>query len=66
MPWNPMFEKPEIVKSVHASADAIFSRYGVEVLNLEDEFPKEYFYDTGHLNYDVGSIEFTKRIDEWL
>lgn len=66
MPWNPMFEKPEIVKSVHASADAIFSRYGVEVLNLEDEFPTECFYDTGHLNYDVGSVEFTKRIDEWL
>ncbi len=66
MPWNPMFEKPDIVKQVRTEADAVFSRYNVEVLDLEDEFGTEAFYDTGHLNYDVGSPEFTKMIDEWL
>ncbi len=66
MPWNPMFEKPDIVKQVRAEADAVFSRYNVEVLDLEDEFGTEAFYDTGHLNYDVGSPEFTRMIDEWL
>ena len=66
MPWNPTFEKPQLVKDVHAKADAVFEKYNVEVLNLEDEFTKECFYDTGHLNYDIGSPAFTKRIDGWL
>ena len=33
--------------------DEILSHYNVEVLNLEDSLATEYFYDTGHLNYDV-------------
>ena len=66
MPWNPTFKKPQLIKDVHAAADEVFNRYGVEVLDLEDEFTKECFYDTGHLNFDVGSPAFTKRIDDWL
>lgn len=66
MPWNPMFEKPQLINDVQKKADEIFASYGVEVLNLEDEFSKEMFYDTGHLNYDVGAPEFTRLIDNWL
>lgn len=66
MPWNSQFQKPQIVKDVHYAADKIFSEYDIEVLNLEDEFETECFYDTGHLNYDVGSPKFTERIDKWL
>lgn len=66
MPWNPTFKKPQLIKDVHTAADEVFNRYGVEVLDLEDDFPKECFHDTGHLNYDVGSPAFTKRIDDWL
>lgn len=66
MPWNPSFEKPRIVSDVHNAADAIFTNYGIAVLNLEDEFSEECFYDTGHLNYDVGSPKFTEIIDDWL
>lgn len=66
MPWNPMFEKPELVTSLRAKTDQLLNAAGIEILDLEDEFPTECFYDTGHLNYDVGSEQFTKRIDEWL
>lgn len=66
MPWNPEFKKPELVIQVHNEANKVFEKYNIDVLDLEDEFAKEYFYDTGHLNYDVGSKAFTKRIDEWL
>lgn len=66
MPWNPDFEKPQLVLDVHAETDKILADYGVEVLNLEDSLTTEYFYDTGHLNYDVGSPVFTKMIDQWL
>lgn len=66
MPWNPAFEKPQLLKDIHNAADAVFKKYNVEILDLEDEFTKECFHDTGHLNYDIGSPLFTKLIDEWL
>lgn len=66
MPWNPQFEKPELVRSVRSATDAILAKYNIEVLDLEDEFGVECFYDTGHLNYDVGSEKFTELIDNWL
>ena len=66
MPWNPMFTQPELVKEVRANTDEILNRNNIEILDLEDRFGSEYFYDTGHLNYDVGSERFTELIDTWL
>lgn len=66
MPWNPKYEQPALLGEVRAMADAVFNKYNVEVLDLENELPVEYFYDTGHLNYDVGSPKFTEMIDQWL
>lgn len=66
MPWNPMFEIPELVKQVRSETDAVLKSEGVEVLDLENALETECFYDTGHLNYDVGSEKFTEIIDEWL
>lgn len=66
MPWNPMFEIPEQVQNVRVMTDIILTKHNIEVLDLENEFSSEYFYDTGHLNYDAGSERFTARIDEWL
>lgn len=66
MPWNPKYGQPALLEQVRAMADAVFNKYNVEVLDMENELPAEYFYDTGHLNYDVGSPRFTEMIDEWL
>lgn len=66
MPWNPMFEIPQGVKDVRAMADEVLSKNSIETLDLENEFSSECFYDTGHLNYDVGSKQFTDVIDKWL
>lgn len=66
MPWNPDFEKPQLVRDVHRKTDEILAQYNVEVLNSEDSLASEYFYDTGHLNYDVGSPVFTQMLDQWL
>lgn len=66
MPWNPKYEQPALLGEVRAMADSVFNKYNVEVLDLENELPAEYFYDTGHLNYDVGSPKFTEMIDQWL
>lgn len=66
MPWNPKFEQPELLGQVRELAQGVFEKYNVEVLDMENQLPEEYFYDTGHLNYDVGSIKFTQMMDEWL
>ena len=66
MPWNPIFQQPELVKEVRAKADEILNRNNIEILDLEDRFGSEYFYDTGHLNYDAGSEQFTELMDTWL
>lgn len=66
MPWNPKYEKPQLLTDLKTYTNAVLSRLNVEALDLEDALPSEYFYDTGHLNYDVGSPRFTEMIDEWL
>ena len=66
MPWNPMFDQPQLVREVRIRADAVFNANNIEILDLENKFGSECFYDTGHLNYDVGSERFTKLIDTWL
>lgn len=66
MPWNPIAQRPQIVRDLNEATSMLFNSYGVEVLNLEDEFGEEAFYDSGHLNYDTGSEKFTQLIDSWL
>lgn len=66
MPSNPNYGKPAIVTEVRAAANEIFERHNIEVCDMEDALPAEYFYDTGHLNYDVGSPKFTEMMDDWL
>lgn len=66
MPWNTKYEIPQLVKDVRASTDAVLARLGIEVLDMETALTPECFYDSGHLNYDVGSPIFTRKMDEWL
>lgn len=66
MPWNPDYAKPELLDKVREAATDIFNARSIELYNLEDALPPEYFYDTGHLNYDVGSPKFTAIMNDWL
>lgn len=66
MPWNTDYEMPPLLKNVKQQANDVFSEYNIETLDLETEIPPEYFYDSGHLNYDVGAPRFTERLDKWL
>lgn len=66
MPWNPYIPMPENPAQVRELADAILEEAGVEVLDLENEFPRECFHDLGHLNVQIGAVEFTQYIDPWL
>lgn len=66
MPWNTKYEMPSLLKNVKQQANDIFVKYNIETLDLETEIPSEYFYDSGHLNYDIGAPRFTERLDQWL
>ena len=66
MPWNTKLEMPQLVRDVREKADAVFAKYGIEVKDMETALTPENFYDTGHLNYDIGSKRFTQMMDEWL
>ena len=66
MPWNTKYEMPILLKNVKQRANDVFVKYNISVLDLETEIPPEYFYDSGHLNYDIGAPRFTERLDQWL
>jgi len=66
MPYNPYSPVPEIYRSVIAEASAILAAHGIEYIDMTDAFPREYFYDMSHLNYETGAVAFTREIDIWL
>lgn len=65
-PWNGYIEKPEKVVAVEDKAKEIMDQNNIEYIDLARAYGREYFYDLGHLNYQLGAVEFTKEIDKWL
>lgn len=65
-PWNDYIAKPENVVAVEKKAKEIMEYNDIEYIDLADAFGREYFHDLGHLNYELGAVEFTKEIDKWL
>ena len=66
MPWNGKLEIYPAARVVMDAADERMAALGIEVLDATRVVPEEYFFDTGHLNYDVGSPWFTDWLDPWL
>lgn len=65
-PWNPYVDKPLNVKLVEEEVNKILDRNNAEYIDLSDSYPREYFWDIGHLNAEKGAKIFTKEIDKWL
>lgn len=65
-PWNDYIAKPENVVAVEEKAKKIMRYNNIEYIDLAYAFGREYFHDLGHLNYELGAIEFTREIDKWL
>lgn len=66
MPWNVKLEQPQLLKEVKSMTEEVLAKYNIESLDLEYALGSECFYDTGHLNYDVGSEIFTDIMNSWL
>ncbi len=66
MPRNSKVELYPAAQSVIEAADARLEALGIETLDLLHEIPDEYFYDTGHMDYETGAPYFTETIEPWL
>ena len=66
LPWNDVIEKPSSALLAESGALEILNAHSIEVLDLTDSLPREYFHDLGHLNYENGAVKFTEEIDSWL
>lgn len=66
MPWNPKFEKPQLLTDLKEYTNSTLALLNVEVMDFEDSLEYTNFYDSGHLNYEVGARKFTKILDKWL
>lgn len=65
-PWNPKIPVYGFAREVKDEADRIFAENNIEVYDMMNEIPVEYFYDIGHLDYEKGAPYFTKKLDEFL
>ena len=66
VPWNTDYEIPQIQYDVMARANAIYDKYGVEVLDLTTEFDPSYLHDLWHVNAESGRAHFMEVVDPWL
>ena len=39
---------------------------GVEFYDMTDALGSDCFYDTGHMEYTYGAVQFTEVLDKWL
>lgn len=66
MPWNGKTDIYAAARELMDYANEQMDRLGIEVLDLTYAVPDEYFFDMGHLDYEVGAPWFTDLIDPWL
>ena len=66
MPWNGKLEIYPAAQNVMDFANEQLERLGIETLDMTRVVEDQYFFDTGHLDYDNGAPWFTDYIDPWL
>ncbi len=66
MPWNPKVPIYNFAYETMDEANRIFAENGIEVYDMTNMLEPEYFYDIGHMNYEVGAARFTELADEFL
>lgn len=65
-PINPYYSFDGYPTEVMEQAIAMFESAGVDILDMRNAIGREGFYDLGHLNREVGAVQFTNAIEEWL
>lgn len=66
MPWNPIVEKPALVKDINEKVNQWCEESGVECYDMMDSLDRTCFHDVCHLNYEYGSYVFMREVDAWI
>ena len=66
MPWNPKVPIYGFATETMNEANRIFKENNIEVYNMTNMIEPEYFYDIGHMSYEVGAPYFTYKVDDFL
>ena len=66
LPENPAVGLDPVDVEVREAAREVCESSGVEFYDMTDALGADCFYDTGHMEYDYGSVEFTEVLDKWL
>lgn len=66
LPWNPKYPHLPYMGSLRTQVDQILADHQVPVLDLEDAFTADKFWDLVHLSHDIGGPALTKEVGEWL
>lgn len=66
LPENPAVELDSVDVEVREAARGVCEGAGVEFYDMTDALDADCFYDTGHMEYDHGSVVFTEVLDKWL
>ncbi len=66
MPWNPKVTRPDLVRKVTESVNAICGNDGIEVHDMTDSLDAACFADIAHLNDEYGAHQFTEEVTGWL
>ena len=66
MPWNGKLDIYPAAQGIMDYAEEQLERLGIETLDMTRVVEDQYFFDTGHLDYDTGAPWFTDYIDPWL
>ena len=63
MPWNPDAYYPPICDKLKGRVEQVLEETGVEIYDMTSSMEKEYFHDTGHIEYENGAHVFTSLFD---
>ncbi len=66
MPFHPDVERPQLMLELMETVNGWCAEQGIEVGDYTDSMDKSCFHDVGHLNDEIGAVQFTEVIDPWL
>ena len=66
LPENPAVELDSVDVEVREAAREVCESAGVEFYDMTDALGSDCFYDTGHMEYTYGAVQFTEVLDKWL
>lgn len=65
LPENPAAPLGAVNDQLRAAVADCCADNGIDFTDMTDALPTDCFYDTGHIDYEHGAVEFTEVFDAW-